>query len=485
MRSGSARAWARLIRLELARVIRSGGVTVAAALLMALGVYAGWQGKGRIQAAEAAAAAAEAAYRDQLVHLVDFYPPTTEAGELLYYLALPAPQPSSRLSALASGRTEVETANLRIRLLALEGQLYEQETLNPRLAAAGHLDLAFVLIALLPLFVIAVTYDIVSGERERGTWDMARLFARPRRLVAAKIGARVILVGSLVALLVLIGAFLTGIDGDGRAGWAAALIALHTLFWFALCLGVAAGRRSSTGNAMILVGVWVAFTFLAPAVLSLANAILHPVPEALELTVRQRQGYHEAWDLPPSETMEDFYKDYPEWSDQTVPEDEFTWAWYYAMNHRGDQAARGASRAYRDVLTRRDEWAARWSLLVPPLATRLALDRLAATDLANQLAYQDSVRRYHERLKAHFLPHLFAAAPIPEVDWERVPAFEPAAPAGEPSQAGFPAAAALVLASICALLVVRIPVGGTQGARRHGSVASQAVPGGESRVGRR
>ena len=452
MRFAGAIAWMRLIRLEIARVIRAGGVRVAVLLLLGLGVYAGWQGNRRIQAADAATAAADTAYRDQLAYLASIYPPATEAGELLYYLAFPAPQPTSPLSALASGRAAVETASLRIRLLALEGQLYEHETLNPRLAAAGHLDLGFVLIALLPLFVIAITYDIVSGERERGTWQMARLFARPRRLVAAKVGARMILVAGLAMSLVLIGMLLAGIDADGRAGWAVALIALHTLFWFALCLGVAGGRRSSTTNAMILVGVWVALTFLAPAVLSLANAILHPVPEALELTVRQRQGYHEAWDLPKAATMEGFFEDYPDWSDQTVPEDEFTWAWYYAMNHRGDRAARDASRAYRDILTRRDEWARRWSLLMPPLATQIALDRLSSTDLGTQLAYQEAVRRYHERLKAHFQPLLFAATPIAQVDWERVPAFEPAAPVGAASQAGLPAAAALILISVCALL---------------------------------
>ena len=452
MRSESAMAWIRLIRLEFARVVRSGGVAAAVLLLLGLGVYAGWQGNRRIHAAQAATAAAETAYRDQLAYLSSIYPPTTEAGELLYYLAFPAPQPPSRLSALASGRTRVETASLRIRLLALEGQLYEHETLNPRLAAAGQLDLAFILIALLPLFVIAVTYDIVSGERERGTWRMARLFARPRRLIAAKVAARVVLATGLVTSLALIGAFSTGIDADGRAGWAVVLTALHTLFWFALCLGVAGGRRSSTANAMILVGVWVALTFLAPAVLSLTNALLHPVPEALELTVRQRQGYHEAWDLPRAETMESFFEDYPQWSDWTVPEDEFTWAWYYAMNHRGDQAARDASRAYRDILTRRDEWARRWSRLVPPLATQIALDRLSAADLRTQLAYQEAVRSYHERLKAHFQPLLFSAAPMAQVDWERVPTFEPAAPTGGASQAGLPAAAALILISICAVL---------------------------------
>ncbi|MCY3677706.1 MAG: hypothetical protein OXH66_08900 [Gemmatimonadetes bacterium] len=54
-------AWIRLIRLELARLIRSGGVAAAALLLLGLGVYAGWQGNRRVQAAEAAASAAETA----------------------------------------------------------------------------------------------------------------------------------------------------------------------------------------------------------------------------------------------------------------------------------------------------------------------------------------------------------------------------------------------------------------------------------------
>ena len=282
---------------------------------------------------------------------------------------------------------------------------------------------------------------------------MAQLFARRRRLVAAKICARAILAAALVGSLALIGALLAGIDADGRSGWAAALTALHTLFWFALCLGVAVGRRSSTANAMILVGAWVALTFLAPAVLSLTNALLHPVPEALELTVRQRQGYHEAWDLPKAETMESFFQDYPQWKDWTPPHDEFTWAWYYAMNHRGDQAARDASRAYRDVLAQRDQWARRWSLLVPPLATQIALDRLSSTDLGSQLAYQEAVRSYHERLKAHFQPIVFAATPISDVDWGRAPAFEPALPAGRASRAGLPAAAALIVAAILGMAV--------------------------------
>ncbi len=445
------RVWLRLLRLELLRLARSRGVAVAVVLLLAIGFYAAWRGGRNIEAAESSAVAAETAYRDQLAYLLSSYPPATEAGEMLYYLAFPAPQPSLPLAALARGRTEVEAASLRIRLLALEGQLYEHETVNPRLAAAGDLDIAFLLIALLPLFIIALTYDLVSSEREGGTWNLVRLFARPRRLLAVKLASRACVVGAVVAVPVAVAASLAGFSFDGRAGWATALIALHILFWFALCLCVASRRRSSTANAMILVGTWVGFTLLAPAALSLANAILHPAPEALELTVRQRQGYHEAWDLTKAETMDGFFADYPEWSDRTVPEDVFTWAWYYAMNHRGDQAAREASHAYRDVLREREAWARRWSLFVPPLAAQLALDRLAATDLSAQLAYQDAVRRHHERLKTYFYPVFFDAAPIDAVDWDGVPAFEPAVLEESATRAGFPAAAALLLASILVL----------------------------------
>ena len=453
------RAWARLLTLDLRRLTRSAGTLAAIILLLALGIYGAWRAGRSAEAARTSLAAAETAYSDQLDFLLSVYPPATDAGEVLYYLAFPAPQPPLSVASLARGRAEVETESLRVRLLALEGQLYEHETVNPRLAAAGYLDLAFLLIALLPLFIIAVSYDLISGEREGGTWNLVRLFASPRRLLAAKLASRAILVGAVAAAVMAAGALMAGIELDGRAGWMFVLVALHTVFWFAVCLGVALGHRSSTANAMILAGIWVVLTILAPAALSLANAVLHPVPEALELTVQQRQGYHEAWDLPPSETMESFYRDYPQWNDRIVPEDVFSWGWYYAMNHRGDQAARDASHAYREVLRQRDAWARTWSLFAPPLAAQLALDRIAGTDLAAQLDYQDAVRRFHERLKDHFFPHFFATAPIDAVVWDEVPRFEPAAPAESATRAGFPATIALMLASGLALAV---------GARRAG-----------------
>ena len=200
------RAWARLLALDLRRLTRSAGTAAAIILLLVLGIYVAWRGGRDAEAARSSLTAAETAYADQLDFLLSVYPPATDAGEVLYYLAFPAPQPPLPVSPLARGRAAVETESLRIRLLALEGQLYEHETVNPRLAAAGYLDLAFLLVALLPLFIIAVSYDLVSGEREGGTWNLVRLFAPPRRLLVAKLASRAMLVGAVAALLMAAGA---------------------------------------------------------------------------------------------------------------------------------------------------------------------------------------------------------------------------------------------------------------------------------------
>lgn len=441
---------ARVVALEARRLLRARGLVAASLILVAAGAYAAWHGADRAHALAASVATAEEAYHDRLAHLLQRHPDGTEAGELLYYLAFPAAQAPGRLSALSQGQGDVQGTNLQLRLLALEGQLYENEISNPRVAATGRLDLAFVLVFLLPLLVIALTYDLVSGEREGGTWDLARLHGRPEAVIRMKLAAR----GSLVAVVVgaLVGVGAVAARPEPVAGvWAVAVVATHTAFWFGVCLFVVSRGWSSATNALALAGSWVVLGALVPAALALASALLHPVPEALELTVLQRQGYHESWDRPRSETMEAFASDYPRWSGAPVPEDSFSWAWYYAMNNRGDQAARKASLRYRQALAERHAWARRWSVLAPPLAAQLALDGLAGSDLGARLEYQDRVRRYHEALKIHFHPILFSGATVAEVDWALVPHFQdvPAAPPASP-----PVKETVVLLTIAVALVL-------------------------------
>lgn len=73
---------------------------------------------------------------------------------------------------------------LRVRALALHAQFHESEVFNPELALAGRFDLAFVLVYLVPLFLIALLYDQVSSERQAGRWLWRRAGLRASLVVA-------------------------------------------------------------------------------------------------------------------------------------------------------------------------------------------------------------------------------------------------------------------------------------------------------------
>ncbi len=65
--------------------------------------------------------------------------------------------------------------------------------------------------------------------------------------------------------------------------------------------------------------VWVVWTVLGPAVVNASASVRFQLPEALELTVLQRQGFHGAWDEPLPDVMASFYERYPEWRGAPVP----------------------------------------------------------------------------------------------------------------------------------------------------------------------
>ena len=63
------------------------------------------------------------------------------------------------------------------------------------------------------------------------------------------------------------------------------------------------------------------FSFQPVSIPGIANVIVNnsvPVPEAAETAIKQREGYHEKWDMPKKPTMEKFYAVYPQYRKQAI-----------------------------------------------------------------------------------------------------------------------------------------------------------------------
>ena len=63
-------------------------------------------------------------------------------------------------------------------------------------------------------------------------------------------------------------------------------------------------------------------------------------------------------------------------------------------------------------------------LVLPGVGTMTVLHRIADTDIAGQLAYQDSIAAYHERLRRFYYPYLFDERSFTRADFAQIPRYE-------------------------------------------------------------
>ncbi|MCA3735737.1 MAG: DUF3526 domain-containing protein [Phenylobacterium sp.] len=343
-----------------------------------------------------------------------------DAGNAAYYTFHATWDRPSALAFAALGQRDVAPYVLRVRALALESQIHEGESYNAELALPGRFDWAFVLTFLAPLILIVLLHDLISSEREAGRLQALQATGGRTGLWVRRAGLRLGLVFVAVAAPLALGA---GMSGAKAAEVLAVLTAagFYLAFWTLVCVGVGALGRSSVANGAVLAATWVVLTLVLPALAHMVINRANPVRQGVELTLAQREAVHAGWDKPKDATLSAFFKVHPEWRNTPPVTSGFHWKWYYAFQHLGDLSVADQVRAYRRGLESRDAWTARVGLFLPAVGVQTALHRMAGTDLAAQLAYQDRIRAFHERLRRFYYPYIFNETPFRKGDFGKAP----------------------------------------------------------------
>lgn len=344
----------------------------------------------------------------------------SEIGLLLYYLRFSLINKPSPITALSIGQRDVNPSIQSVTIRNLEGQKYDTDLANPANLLAGNLDFSFVLIYLFPLLIIVFTYNILSEEKESQTWRLVCVQARkPLRMLGHKVLVRA---GTVyLALLLLLGyaAMVLTLPFDEVFVGFSLLSLLYLAFWFGLSFWVMSWQRSSSSNAIFLISFWVLSTIICPALVNNYLLNRYPVPEALSTAVEQREGYHEKWDMAKKVTMDGFYAHYPQFRKYGVPDKQFDYLWYYAMQQMGDDDAREQSREMREKLEMRERFSRTIALFIPTLHTQLIANHLAKSDMQNHLKFLDGTTEFHEKLRLYFYPKIFEKKPVAAEDWNK------------------------------------------------------------------
>lgn len=323
------------------------------------------------------------------------------------HTAVLAPGP---LTALAIGQSDLLPYYYDVNIYTNEASFHQNgEVENPLNLMVGRFDLAFAVVYLLPLLVLALSFNVLSEEREQGT--LALTLSQPvsaRSVVTVKLAFRALVVAAIVLGVSLLGALATG--GFGSPGrillWSVTVVA-YALFWFALAAWVNALGRSSAWNATVLVGAWLVLVVVLPAAINAAAGLLHPLPSRVEMVTAQREASNDAVNRR-SELLARYLEDHPEMAEGVVADEPglgaLSWAATDAVNGRLEEVAaeHDARRAEQTALVRR------YRFLSPALLAQEALLDAAGTGDARFADFQSQVRVFAERWREFFVPAIMA-----------------------------------------------------------------------------
>ncbi len=167
---------------------------------------------------------------------------------------------------------------------------------NPTTLAVSRFDVAFVVVVLMPILMIAVSFDSLAADRARGTLPLVMSFPlRATKLV----WIRLILRNTLVWLFAGVAMTILLLVNDSGGGQRISLFAVWMLvstayawFWLSLIALCVAINRSVTGAAATLVAFWAVFVLAAPAAIATTSESLYPTPSRLDYLseIRKAQG---------------------------------------------------------------------------------------------------------------------------------------------------------------------------------------------------
>jgi ABC-2 type transport system permease protein len=430
---------ARIMRHDLRQLAADRTLYLVAALFTVLLAYGLWNGatwarqrSRQIGAAETAAAAANNLQRQQVLDIEGgrkTLADTPAAGRPAGVSAL-AYLPPTSLSALAVGQSDLLPYAATVGAFTTKDALVNQsETDNPVNLLAGRFDLAFVIIHLYPLLILALSYNLISHEREQGTLQMT--LAQPvslRAFVAGKVLTRagVVLAVALLVSFVgvgLSGASLTSAGAASRLLWWTTAVVAYTLFWFAAAVLINAYGKSSATNATALTAVWLALVIVLPVLLNAVATSLHLLPSRLNLINTMREAeletIREARNL-----LARYMTDHPELAGGDLQRnlDDFPIRFYVQQQER-ERRALAAANEHDRQLAAQQRIINRYRFLSPAIVMQEALSEVAGTSRARHELFARQIGDFIDVWRARFGPLIFRRATLRPDDYDRLPRF--------------------------------------------------------------
>jgi ABC-2 type transport system permease protein len=346
-------------------------------------------------------------------------------GMGLQYASLPF----SPGSVFSVGQADVLPLDAGVTISTLQRTKADKEGFeNPLSFLSGRFDLSFVVVYLLPLFILAVSFNVLSGENERGTLRL--LLSQPIKL------SKLLTAKSIALFIVIVGIFLVvGLAGvliaSGsivselltRVGLWIALVIAYAAFWFAFAVFVNSFGLSSATNAVICAAGWLILVLILPSILNVVITSTYPVPSRSEM-VSAIRSVNLDMRRDGSRIIAEHYQDHPELipKDGKRDVDDFGLAFVIVQRQQKEKVD-AVEALFAEQLRKQQSLISGFRLLSPSIVAQEASNDIAGTGLARYQHFREQVTRFDDAWGEFFVPRIFRKQNLSEADFDLVPRF--------------------------------------------------------------
>ena len=454
-----------VIRYELISLIRQRWLQSVGLILMAFVVFAIFNGQSKVDQRLSDIKKAQLAVEEKdalgvvlldsieagfTVDVPRWYMPDKPHVVGYNYLRVAA-MPPGDMAIIATGQSDIYTHYVQPKLYGESFELNYTELSSPVQLMFGSFDLSFVLIYLLPLIVIAFSYNILSAEREQGILSVvaSHPISLFRWLIEKSLLRYMVLISMLV-LLLIVSMLVAGVplfSDFGKTSVFLLLVIGYTLFWLLLSVLVNLRGQSSANNAVWLVAMWVILVLLVPSSLNQMANSLYPVPSRA-LLINELRVVNAKAEEKADELLEDFLRDHPELAG--FEGGSRGWKEYFASQDLIKREIQPVLNGYEERLELQQEWVGQFRFLSPALLLQHAFNEISGTSTAHYEDYRHQVQEFAIVWRDFFLPMIFRGEEFKKSMMAELPEFE-YQPIDDYSQS---ASHSLVLFGYCGLMLV-------------------------------
>lgn len=334
-----------------------------------------------------------------------------------YAVIEPAP-----LAIISAGQSDIYPYYYKITLSKKQALYHNEELENPRILFNGRFDLAFVIIFLLPLLIIAFTYNIYSSEKDNGTLPL--LMAQNttiNKIIAFRFLFRYLLFNIFFSVLTLVGLICFAVDVCSAPGLASVLgiIWLYTAFWFSLSYFI--NKRSSGAVAGILTGSWLLLVLIIPTIISNTVDTIHPMPSRLDLITQTRNISDSI--AKSKNVLNRFLDEHPEFKPANADPNDRNPA-TLRSRIEVEIAMEKVKSEYAAIAEKRESIVNRYRFLSPAIFLQKILNTTSGTDDARYKAFEKQVAGYQQQFRNYFEPLVYRQQKFTVADLDGVPVFQ-------------------------------------------------------------